>query len=178
MPVKPPIPNHLNGCQAAVKLQVACRVLLRPSTPTNSSSIEGLKKWCQLCHPEIIANETYQISNKTTRPVLGKDSHGSCRFIIRGFGHVEDQVLQRSCLRHLPMNTSGNQGLVIVGRGDGHLRQVKDEVPDLTEELVLVDVPVLAAPIWRSVHVLGAKSQRYQHTLREYTDQHRRGQFL
>lgn len=48
--------------------------------------------------------------------------------------HVEDDVLERSRLGNLPMNTgSGIGGL---GRG------VEDEVTDLAVEVVLVRVPV------------------------------------
>lgn len=42
------------------------------------------------------------------------------------------------------MDASRHQRLIIVIGSYGHLRQVKDEVADLPEELVLVDVPLSA----------------------------------
>ena len=45
------------------------------------------------------------------------------------------------------MDAGWDEGLIVVGSGQGHLRQVKDEVADLAEELVLVDVPVA---VWTS----------------------------
>jgi hypothetical protein len=51
--------------------------------------------------------------------------------------HVEDDVLERGSLSNLPMDTSTSS--------DRHVRNVNNEVTDLTEEVVLVCVPVTAS---------------------------------
>jgi hypothetical protein len=48
--------------------------------------------------------------------------------------HVEDDVLERCSLRNLPVNTSTGSYR--------HRSSVKNEVPDLAIEVVLVSVPV------------------------------------
>jgi hypothetical protein len=48
--------------------------------------------------------------------------------------HVEDNVLERSGLRDLPVDTCTNT--------DGHCSGIYDEVADLTEEVILVGIPV------------------------------------
>jgi hypothetical protein len=42
------------------------------------------------------------------------------------------------------VDTCWHERLVVICCGQGHLSQVKDEVANLSEELILVDVPVLA----------------------------------
>ena len=57
--------------------------------------------------------------------------------------HSKLQVLQCGALGHLPMNTSRDQGIaasVRTGTG-GHFRHVELEIPDMSQELVLVNVP-------------------------------------
>ncbi len=61
--------------------------------------------------------------------------------------HLEQQVLQRSGLRHLPVDTGGCQRLAAVVRLHRHLPEVEDEIADVAEELVLIDVPLLAVSI-------------------------------
>lgn len=68
--------------------------------------------------------------------------------IAIGIRHLENQVLQRARLRYLPVKPRRYKGLVVVVGGRRHLSEVKDEVANLTEELVLVDVPVLSVPSW------------------------------
>jgi hypothetical protein len=65
------------------------------------------------------------------------------RFIAtRGHWHVEDKVLQRACLCHLPVDPRRYQLLIVLVRLERHLGEVEDEVSDLAEELVLVLEPV------------------------------------
>ena len=61
---------------------------------------------------------------------------------VRARRHHELKVLQRRGLRHLPMDTRRHQVLVMFRDIERHLGQVKNKVPDLPEELVLVDIPV------------------------------------
>lgn len=58
-------------------------------------------------------------------------------------------------MRDLPVDSCRNIGIAaVVGRVDRHLGEVKDHVPDLAEELVLVDIPAFATSarhIWVSI---------------------------
>jgi hypothetical protein len=47
--------------------------------------------------------------------------------------HIEDNVLQRSCLGNLPVNSCSYS--------DGHSRGIDDEVANLAEEVVLIGIP-------------------------------------
>lgn len=68
--------------------------------------------------------------------------------IITRLGHVKYEVLQRACLRDLPVDTSWYKWLIIVVGARRHISQVKDEIANLTEELILVDIPVLPVSAW------------------------------
>lgn len=70
---------------------------------------------------------------------------GSLLFVaFARLGHVEDKVLQCACLRHLPVNARWDKWLIMLIGGEWHVGHVEDEVANLTEELVLVNVPILA----------------------------------
>jgi hypothetical protein len=80
----------------------------------------------------IFATVECQVSHEATRSVVHKDS-------LLGVGgssigtHIKYDVLKRSSLGNLPMNTSTDS--------DRHRSGVDDEVADLTVEIVLISVP-------------------------------------
>jgi hypothetical protein len=74
-----------------------------------------------------------QVGHETTRSIVHEDTLLSICCSSVG-AHVEDNVLKRSSLSNLPMDTSASS--------DRHSRGVDDEVADLTEEIVLVRIPV------------------------------------
>jgi len=90
-------------------------------------------------------DEEIRTRHKASRAILGKDS------VVGNAGsrwHDELEILQRGSLRNLPMDSGGHQMLVILCDVQGHLAQVEDEIPDVPEELVLVDIPLLAISSW------------------------------
>jgi hypothetical protein len=59
--------------------------------------------------------------------------------------HCELEILEGRSLRHLPMESSRCQGLPGIIRLQWHVPQIELKVPDMAEELVLVDVPLVTA---------------------------------
>ena len=58
--------------------------------------------------------------------------------------HGEFEVLQRRALGDLPVDAGRHQGLILdISRG-WHSREVELEVADVAQELILVDIPLLA----------------------------------
>lgn len=66
--------------------------------------------------------------------------------------HVEHNVLQRSCLRYLPMNAARDICLISLDDVIWHLCQVDDEIANLAVELILVDIPFISV-CFRDVYV-------------------------
>jgi hypothetical protein len=73
-----------------------------------------------------------QVSHESTRSIV----HENSLLSIGGSpisSHVENNVLKRGCLSHLPVDTGSNS--------NRHRSGINNEVTDLAEEVVLVCVP-------------------------------------
>ncbi len=125
-PDKAPVPNHADGSQTAGEVQAAGRVLLTAGAETD------------------VATKEHEVAQEAARTVLHEDSHGRGPLCGGRDGHVEVQILKRSGLGYLPVDAGRHVLLAVVVVGPVHGGQVEDEVADLPEELVLVDVPLVA----------------------------------
>lgn len=100
------------------------------SSPANISSVED------------------EVRHETAAAVLHEDTDMRDAAVISWLGHIENKVLQRACLRDLPVNTGWHERLVIVVGARRHLSQVKDKITNLAEELVLIDIPIFTVTTW------------------------------
>lgn len=94
-----------------------------------------------------------QIANKASGSVLHKDSN-SGGGVLTGLRHVELDVLERSGLSYLPVNSSWIVFLTALVIRVRHVGHVDHKIPDLAIELILVDVPFVTISfryIWISV---------------------------
>ena len=110
-----PVPVHEHSCLAVVECQVAGSKLLIAKEGSVFTAVErqvGHKATGSIVHEDALLS-------------IGRPSVGS---------HVEDNVLKRSSLGNLPMDTSTSS--------DRHSCSIDDEVADLPEEVVLVRIPV------------------------------------
>ena len=73
--------------------------------------------------------------------VLREDSYMRDAVGVGGLWHIEDKVLQRGSLCNLPMDTGRYHRLITRIGGEGHIHHIKDEVPYVAKELVLIDIP-------------------------------------
>ena len=110
-----PVPVHEHSCLAVVECQVTGSKLLIAKERSVFAAVER-----QVGH-----EATRSIVHEDTLLSIGRPSVGS---------HIEYNVLKRSSLGNLPMDTSTSS--------DRHSRSVDDEVADLSEEVVLVRIPV------------------------------------
>ena len=111
-----PVPVHEDGSLAVVEGKVASGELLVTEEGTILATVEG------------------QVAHETAGTVVHEDTLLS----VLGatiLAHVEDDVLQARRLGNLPVETGAPV--------DGHLGEVDDEVANLTEEVVLVNPPVV-----------------------------------
>lgn len=129
LPRESPIPDHGDGRQTRCELEVSSRVLLRTSSEANVTTSE------------------LEVTQESARAVLHEDTDGRGRSSLVAHGHLKVNVLERSRLRDLPVNARRHVLLIVIPVGTVHGRQVKSEVADLPEELILVDVPVGAIAV-------------------------------
>jgi hypothetical protein len=88
----------------------------------------------------IIATVEGQIGHETTRAVVHEDTLLAI-LVATISSHVENNVLQTSCLCNLPMNTSAD-----IHR---HCGSINDEVSNLTEKVILIGIPIGApSSVW------------------------------
>jgi hypothetical protein len=113
-----PVPVHEDRCLAVVECHVARSELLVAKESSIFTTIKG------------------QISHKSTGAVVHEDTNLRVGGSSIG-SHVEDDILERSGLSNLPMNTGPSS--------KWHCSQVENKVSDLTEEVVLISVPVDSA---------------------------------
>ncbi|KAI6772738.1 hypothetical protein HG530_003696 [Fusarium avenaceum] len=110
-----PVPVHVDGSVTVAEGHVAASELLAAKEATIASTDEG------------------EVGHETTRAVVDEDTL-LLVVLARVLDHLEDDVLERSGLGNLPVDT-GSRTL-------GHTSKVNLEVTDLAEEVVLVGVPV------------------------------------
>lgn len=113
-----PVPVHEDSGLAVVKSQVARSKLLIAKEGSVLAAVE-----CQVGH-----EAARSVIHEDTLLGIGSSSVGA---------HVEDNVLEGSSLSDLPVDTGTCS--------NRHSRGVDDEVADLTEEVVLVRIPVYAS---------------------------------
>ena len=80
----------------------------------------------------VFATIEHQVRHKASRPIV----HENTLLSIGGSSigaHIEDDILERSGLGNLPMNSSSYT--------NRHSSSINDEVADLAEEIVLIRVP-------------------------------------
>ena len=113
-----PVPVHEDSGLTVIKSQVPCSKLLIAKEGSVLAAVE-----CQVGH-----EAARSIVHEDTLLSVGSSSVGA---------HVEDNVLEGSCLSDLPVDTGTCS--------NRHSRGVDDEVANLAEEVVLVRVPVYAS---------------------------------
>jgi hypothetical protein len=94
-----------------------------------------------------VATVEYQVAQKATGAILHEYSNSGCSLGPRS-RHIKVEVLQRSGLRNLPVDSCWDILLSVVIVREVHLCQIKHKVSDLAIELVLVDIPFITAAFW------------------------------
>lgn len=109
-----PVPVHEDSSIAAVEGQIASGELLIANEHAVVATVED------------------EIGHPSSRAIVHEDA---LLLIARAtFDHVEDDVLEARSLGDLPVDSSAS--------GRRHSSQINDEVPNLTEEVVLIGVPI------------------------------------
>ena len=129
LPCEAPVPDHRYGSEARSELEVPGSILLGSRSEADISS------------------EEREVTQESAGAVLHEYAHGCCRTALVGNRHLKVNVLQGCGLGYLPMNAGRHVFLVMIPVGASHGGQIQLEVPDLPEELVLVDVPVRSVAI-------------------------------
>lgn len=112
-----PVPVHVDSSVAVAESHVASSKLLTTEETT------------------VLATNEHKISHEAAGAVVDKDALLDVVLALV-LNHLEDNVLERSSLGDLPVDT-GTRSL-------GHAGEVDLEVSDLAEKVVLVGVPVVA----------------------------------
>lgn len=126
-----PVPLERDSSIATVEREISGCELLTTKEGTDVATLEG------------------DVSHEHARTVL----HHNASLFASGSGrlHVKENILHTACLRNLPVNTID---IFAIGTSFWHLSHIDDKVSDLTIEVVLVCVPILAIAIgnvWISV---------------------------